>query len=1734
MRTSPEQSFVSQLMQRVRAGAGRWLSRSVGVPQPGNGRTAEPRHLQLTDLEQRIVYSATPVPVPAEATDVPCDVCEVAAAADDTAVAPAEATQRLELLFVDPSTPDADVLIQDVLAGRPDATFEVIVLDAERDGIAQISEALAAYEGVDAVHLVSHGYDGNVRIGGTWLNQQSLADYSQEFGRWSGSLAEDADFLIYGCDLAASEAGRDLVSSLSVLTGADVAASVDLTGNATLGGDWDLEFTVGTIETQVAFSAEAQQTWVAVLPNTPPTLAVTPTLNYTAGDPLTVIDPAASVADSDSPNFNGGTLTVRFTANATADDRLEIDTSGTLSLGGGGTLRWAPGGPPLTIGTWTGGTDGATPLQITFNANADLAKVESVVQSIGFRNVAAVPTDASRTVEFQLTDDTLATSNTQSVTVSMLGINSAPVNSVPASQSTAQDTPLVFSAANSNLISISDVDAGASSLEVTLTVTNGTASLNLPVNPAGATGPEFSLASNNSGIQREARVASLPDGRFVVVWSGDGPGDSDGIYMRQYNADLTPVAGQMRINSNGARSELQYQPDVAVNASGRIVVTWVSNNQDDVGAGNDGVYFRALNWDQSGDTGEIAANTNVSGDQRDPVAAIDAAGNVTLAWTDANGLDGHVDGVFARRFDAAGVPVDPTEWQVASSWGWKQHTPSIAMNGSGQFVITWIDSQADGHQDGVFAKRFSAAGVELDAPGTPGEAQFQVNTATFKDQTVPSVAIDDTGNFVVVWAADNKDGDGLGIVGQLFDSTGTRTGPTEFQVNTAVVWDQTNPSVSMDTNGDFVVAWEHKTAEFGPRDIRFQQFDSNAVAVGTEQTANGTIAGEQAAPDVAMDASGNFVVVWDGQTTTEGDAGAVARQYLQPPPPVAFSAGDGVGDSLIRFQGSVTDINAALDGLVFSPSGGFTGVAGIDVLTSDLGNSGVGGALSDNDSVTINVSATGNPVSVITDSDSASDLVLESASVGTTVGLTAFASDADVGDTVTYSLDVDAGGLFTIDSVSGVVRVAGALDAETSTSHGITVRATSSDGSSSTAGFTIGVSDVNDTAPVVRPGQTFGISELAANGSVVGSVSATDADTVGSLTGWVIVGGDPAGMFSIDSASGMLRVADNSTLDFESAASHVLRVRVSDGVQLSASRDVTVIVADANEAPVVTDTAFSVSENAADGAVLGIVPHADVDAGIFGNMSLAIVGGNADGAFSIDAGTGRLSVADAARLDFETAPARTIFVTATDGGGLSHTGRVVVNVLDANDAPQVAAPLAMSVAETDPAQALNLLLGASDADGDALAIIGASVISGDDVGIRVVGNSLLIDPGAYPHLSAGSSEVITLQYRVSDGVGQVPQQATVTITGVNTAPVGAGDTYTVTSGTPLVLTGSGVLANDADADSGTLTAAVTSLPTHGTLTLNPDGTLVYSADSGFAGTDTFTYQPSDGIDAGTPVVVSLDVTAASTTTTTTTTPTTTTTTTTPPTTTGSTVTTIPTIIGSDPAASAGLPSVDPKAGKTAPSDHSDHSDSDAPTPDLYVPPVAPSVLAAGPGVPTGTPADAELQTSDDDDDDEPMLFIPPEYTHESSQLQGIELPEDVWRELERNYGSTESAGSSSRARSLDGVIAAPQADASLMSAEYTARLEHALDDVDRELAGVGQTYEVMVQAASIGIGGLSIGYVLWMVRSGTLFASMLSSLPAWKMVDPLPILDMLDKRDEDTESLESLMDRNRQLVAERE
>ena len=131
---------------------------------------------------------------------------------------------RHELVFVDTDTPDYQNLIDELSAsGDASRQLDIVLLDNTRDGITQITEILADYQDLDAVHILSHGENGAVDLGATQLASQDVDRHAEAIRSWSAAFASDGDILIYGCNLAEGDDGRTLVNQLAALTGTDVA-----------------------------------------------------------------------------------------------------------------------------------------------------------------------------------------------------------------------------------------------------------------------------------------------------------------------------------------------------------------------------------------------------------------------------------------------------------------------------------------------------------------------------------------------------------------------------------------------------------------------------------------------------------------------------------------------------------------------------------------------------------------------------------------------------------------------------------------------------------------------------------------------------------------------------------------------------------------------------------------------------------------------------------------------------------------------------------------------------------------------------------------------------------------------------------------------------------------------------------------------------------------------------------------------------------------------------------------------------------------------------------------------------------------------------------------------------------------------------------------------------------------------------------------------------------------------
>ncbi len=216
----------------------------------------------MEKLEDRILFDAVPdgvLIVPAENHHEP----QVVHQQSERAVQ-AEQLPR-ELILIDAGVEGGGDILQSILASNPERAYEVRYIDADQNGIDQIGDILggSGENPYSAVHIISHGEAGRVQLGNTFLDSGTLQDHAVDIAQWGNALTDDADLLIYGCNLAANTDGKSLTTRLASLTGADVAASDNLTGNAQLGGDWQLEYQVGKIQA-VTFQVKS---WSGTLAN---------------------------------------------------------------------------------------------------------------------------------------------------------------------------------------------------------------------------------------------------------------------------------------------------------------------------------------------------------------------------------------------------------------------------------------------------------------------------------------------------------------------------------------------------------------------------------------------------------------------------------------------------------------------------------------------------------------------------------------------------------------------------------------------------------------------------------------------------------------------------------------------------------------------------------------------------------------------------------------------------------------------------------------------------------------------------------------------------------------------------------------------------------------------------------------------------------------------------------------------------------------------------------------------------------------------------------------------------------------------------------------------------------------------------------------------------------------------------------------------------------------------------
>ncbi|KAA6189613.1 DUF4347 domain-containing protein, partial [Pseudomonas veronii] len=157
------------------------------------------------------------------------------------------------VVFVDARVKDSANLLKGVAPGT-----EVVQLDASKDGLQQIADYLGSHQGVSSVQILAHGNTGDLWLGSTYLSADNIAARSEVLAQIGQDMNVGGDILIYACNTAGDSKGLNFVDSLAQLTGRDIAASSNRTGE---GGDWTLEIATGSIESHTALSYQAMSAY---------------------------------------------------------------------------------------------------------------------------------------------------------------------------------------------------------------------------------------------------------------------------------------------------------------------------------------------------------------------------------------------------------------------------------------------------------------------------------------------------------------------------------------------------------------------------------------------------------------------------------------------------------------------------------------------------------------------------------------------------------------------------------------------------------------------------------------------------------------------------------------------------------------------------------------------------------------------------------------------------------------------------------------------------------------------------------------------------------------------------------------------------------------------------------------------------------------------------------------------------------------------------------------------------------------------------------------------------------------------------------------------------------------------------------------------------------------------------------------------------------------------------------
>jgi hypothetical protein len=360
-------------------------------------------------------------------------------------------------------------------------------------------------------------------------------------------------------------------------------------------------------------------------------------------------------------------------------------------------------------------------------------------------------------------------------------------------------------------------------------------------------------------------IAIDGNSNFIIAWEDNRNGHFD-IFAQRYLNDGSTLGDNFMINEDSPTTS-QRNPSISSDVEGNFTVCWEDNRNDY----ND-VYARRYSNDGIPLSDDFKVNNDsTDAQQENSVIAADDDGNFIICWEDRRfSYNGEI---FAQSFLNDGTAVDQNFMVNDDAGSENQQWPSIAVDGSENFIIVWADNRLE--DNGIYAQRFSSDGTVL---GT----NYKVNDDSGQNYAfTPSVAANSDGSFVIAWA-DFRSQSCYEIYAQRFSADGTPLG-SNFKVNYLSACMNFGPVVVCKQNGDFIITWADAD-EGGKEYVLFQNLESKLPSKklngepdiwAQQYLSDGTPIGEnfkvnddsgytlQMYPDIAVDANGNFTITWE-------------------------------------------------------------------------------------------------------------------------------------------------------------------------------------------------------------------------------------------------------------------------------------------------------------------------------------------------------------------------------------------------------------------------------------------------------------------------------------------------------------------------------------------------------------------------------------------------------------------------------------------------------------------------------------------------------------------------------------------------------------------------------------------------------------------------------------------------------------------------------------------------------